>query len=143
MKQQIGKLGEQLVATWLQNQGWQILNQRWRCRWGEIDLIATHAQPDVHLAFIEVKTRSTGNWDQDGILALNGDKQQKLYRSAQFFLSQYPRWTEVPCRFDLALVHCQPQASTLPVTDPKLSRKTLVASGYCLTLRAYLEAAFE
>ena len=36
----LGLLGEKLVAQWLQSQNWLILHHRWRCRWGEIDLIA-------------------------------------------------------------------------------------------------------
>ncbi len=36
----VGELGEQLVAGWLQTQNFGILHHRWRCRWGEIDLIA-------------------------------------------------------------------------------------------------------
>lgn len=38
----IGNAGEDLVAQWLQSQGWVILYRRWRCRWGEIDIIAQH-----------------------------------------------------------------------------------------------------
>jgi putative endonuclease len=38
--QQVGWLGEELVARWLQCYGWTIVAQRWRCRWGELDLIA-------------------------------------------------------------------------------------------------------
>lgn len=36
----IGILGENFVADWLQAQGWTILHRRWRCRWGELDIIA-------------------------------------------------------------------------------------------------------
>ncbi|MFB2977079.1 YraN family protein [Microseira sp. BLCC-F43] len=36
----IGILGEDFVASWLQAQGWTILHRRWRCRWGELDIIA-------------------------------------------------------------------------------------------------------
>ncbi len=38
--QTLGTVGEQFVAAWLQQQGWTILHQQWRCRWGEIDVIA-------------------------------------------------------------------------------------------------------
>ena len=60
----IGVLGEELVAQWLQSTGWTILQRRWRCRWGEIDIIARlqqkanisrlsqHSTPQ--LAFVEV-----------------------------------------------------------------------------------------
>ena len=47
----IGKLGEQLVAQWLEAQGWIILHHRWRCTWGEIDLIAQPKSSDA-LAYI-------------------------------------------------------------------------------------------
>lgn len=36
----IGALGEDLVAKWLAQCGWNILHRRWRCRLGEIDIIA-------------------------------------------------------------------------------------------------------
>ncbi len=36
----IGVLGEEFVAQWLHSQGWIVLHRRWRCPWGELDLIA-------------------------------------------------------------------------------------------------------
>ncbi len=139
----IGELGEQLVAEWLQSQGWTILHRRWKSRLGEIDLIATtSAQHNPLLAFVEVKTRSRNNWDENGLLAINTSKQNKLYRTAQSFLSQYPHFAEIPCRFDVAIISCQPAPNTYSTT-PQIKGKTLSAQGYQFTLKSYLESAFD
>ncbi|TBR59075.1 hypothetical protein B4U84_24825 [Westiellopsis prolifica IICB1] len=43
----IGNAGEDLVAHCLQSQGWVIIDRRWRCRWGEIDIIAQYVEEDA------------------------------------------------------------------------------------------------
>ena len=101
--QQIGELGEKLIALWLESNGYEVLHQRWRCRWGEIDLIAREKSTNT-VIFVEVKTRSKGNWDDDGILAINFPKQQKIGKTAAIFLAQNPNLEDYPCRFDIALV---------------------------------------
>jgi len=99
-----GLQGEEVVAQWLQQQGARILHRRWRCRWGELDLIA---QWEGELVFVEVKTRSAGNWDRNGLLAVSGRKQEKLRCAAEGFLAESPEWAEAGCRFDVALVYYQ------------------------------------
>ncbi|MCW6036443.1 YraN family protein [Spirulina subsalsa FACHB-351] len=99
---EVGQLGEQLVALWLKQQGWQILQQRWRCREGEIDLIAQSEAEGM--AFVEVKTRRRGNWDEDGRLAVDERKQRRFSQAAEVFLSRFPQWADLPCRFDCAFV---------------------------------------
>lgn len=120
----IGVLGEDFIAQWLQSSDWKILHRRWRCRWGEIDIIATNLDT---LAFIEVKTRSAGSWDAGGLLAITPQKQAKLWKTAQNFLATYQELADYACRFDVALVYCE--------------KRSLYPS-YTLSLQEYIPAAF-
>ncbi|MBF2008458.1 MAG: YraN family protein [Chlorogloeopsis fritschii C42_A2020_084] len=159
----IGNAGEDLVAQWLQSQGWVILYRRWRCRWGEIDIIAQHdgveqedkgnvneklstssTTPSPKLAFVEVKTRSSGNWDSGGRSAIAPPKQLKLWRTAQMFLAKYPDKADYLCQFDVAIVYCQRisiESPTVKVIDTTLASSSI--EKYKLILQEYICAAFE
>lgn len=100
-QQTTGDAGEALVCQYLEAKGWRILATQWRCRWGELDIVA---RQDPVLAFVEVKTRQGQGWDQAGRLAVDGRKQQKLIRTATTFLAHFPDCAELECRFDVALV---------------------------------------
>ena len=143
----IGELGEQLVARWLEIQGWRILAHRWRCRWGEIDLIA---QNESILSFVEVKTRSARNWDAGGMLAITDRKQAKLWRTASFFLTEQPHLADLPCRFDVALVSYRQSPSPVQLVNSNVFERQKIKigdavawQGYQLTLHKYIESAFE
>jgi putative endonuclease len=144
----IGTLGEDLVAQWLQSNSWMVLHRRFSCRWGEIDIIAQFENGKADnsmLAFIEVKTRSSGNWDAGGRSAITRQKQAKLWRTAQMFLSEYPERADYPCRFDVAIVYCQRVSKKLR-NSVMASSKVLANSSdgvYHLTLQEYILAAFD
>ncbi|MBW4513561.1 MAG: YraN family protein [Scytonematopsis contorta HA4267-MV1] len=162
----IGNAGEDLVTQWLQSIGWIILHRQWRCRFGEIDIIAqmseetrrmkqaevldsvpnsfistfdstsTYSYPI--LAFVEVKTRSRGNLDVGGRSAIAFSKQEKLWRTAEMFLTQYPEKADYDCRFDVAIVCCQ---RTSKKTNAETEAKQEVR-GYDLILEEYIPGAF-
>ncbi|BAZ26735.1 hypothetical protein NIES4073_76430 [Kalymmatonema gypsitolerans NIES-4073] len=160
----IGIAGEDLVAQWLQSKGWVILHRRWRYRQGEIDIIAeydgeagedkgTSRQADNGkafssplsplLAFVEVKTRSQGNWDAGGRNALTKQKQTKLWHTALMFLAKYPEKADYPCRFDVAIVCYQPSQELLGVTIAQEAIVTSSVGGHSLVLQEYIRAAFD
>jgi putative endonuclease len=58
-KRQLGVRGEDLACAELQRQGMQVLVRNWRCRLGEIDIVAAETgERGVTLVFCEVKCRS-------------------------------------------------------------------------------------
>lgn len=159
----IGQLGEELVAQWLQSTGWVILHRRFSCRWGEIDIIAQSygiQAPEENsdsgkdavncvftqestLVFVEVKTRSLRNWDAGGREAITPKKQIKLWRTAETFLAKYPQKADYPCQFDVAIVCCQEIIKNpIEVSNQQVLASSLVA-GYQLQLQEYIPAAFD
>ncbi len=137
----LGTLGETLVANWLTTQGWQVLDRQWHCTWGELDLVVARAMagPPGQLAFVEVKTRSQGNWDADGLMALTRRKQSKLSKAAQLYLLRHPQWVRAVCRFDVALVTCR----WGPCPSHQAERHLNLADGRYLALQDYIDAAFD
>ena len=81
---ELGKFGEDFACTYLQRQGYRIEFRNFRCKIGEIDIIAVK---DNVLSFIEVKTRrhahSTYGMPRE---AVNLAKQKKIYRCAELYM---------------------------------------------------------
>lgn len=142
--QDLGIYGEQLVENWLIQQGWTVLFRRWHCRWGELDLVVQgyNAQggklSSPMVAFVEVKTRSRGNWDLDGLLSITPAKQRKLWTTARLFLTRHPHLANLPCRLDVALVSCH---ATRPTNDK--AHLELPDGQRYLVLQDYLVNAIE
>jgi len=94
---------ERFAAEYLEQQGLRILHRNFRCRFGEIDLIAKH---DSILVFVEVRFRKNKHFGGP-LASIDHRKQQKIIRTAHFFLNSQPRYQDTPCRFDaLAITLC-------------------------------------
>lgn len=89
-----GVAAEQRAAEYIAAQGLTLLARNWRCRFGEIDLIAKDGKT---LIFIEVRARSNPNFG-GAASSIGAAKQGKLIRSAQMYLQTISPLP--PCRFD-------------------------------------------
>jgi len=103
-KQQIGEKGEYYARCYLETNGYYIVEQNWRCRTGEIDLIALK---DSLLAIIEVRTRSVNEYFGNPEESVDGRKQSKIRQTTNYYLSREHRWknrTDLEIRFDVIAV---------------------------------------
>ena len=91
---QIGALGEQLAVEHLRSRGLKVLARNWRCRHGELDVIAADVTAGV-VVFVEVKTRTSdrfGGVEQ----AVTPQKVRRLRRLAGAWLAaQSDSWAQV------------------------------------------------
>ena len=94
-----GDWGEALVANYLRDRSYTIIASGYRCRFGEIDLIAKKCGV---LCFVEVKLRSNLSYGLPREF-VTASKQEKLRTTAQFYLSTHG--LDVPARFDVAEVY--------------------------------------
>lgn len=94
-----GDRGEAMAAEYLRENGYEILASQFRCRFGEIDLIA---EKDGVLLFVEVKLRTNLQYGVPREY-VTVKKQEKLRAAALLYLSG--RELDVPARFDVAEVY--------------------------------------
>ena len=95
----LGRWGEMLAADYLRKKGFQLLGAGWRCRFGELDLIATDRE---YLCFVEVKLRKTSAYGSAGAF-VDWRKQEKLRLAAQLYLLEHP--TQLQPRFDVVEIY--------------------------------------
>lgn len=96
-RRQLGAKYEERAARYLEDMGCEILERNYRCRSGEIDLIA---RDGAYLVFAEVKYRKSSK--AGGPLeAVNQEKQKRLSRAALWYLKKKYGSLDIPCRFDV------------------------------------------
>jgi len=98
----LGRMGEDAAAQFLQSQGHTILVRNWRCRSGEIDIVSRDGDCVV---FTEVKARAGAGFGSPGE-AVGPIKQRRLRTLAAQWLREADRWAP-SVRFDVVAVHSQ------------------------------------
>lgn len=92
----IGKLGEDIAETHLKNLGYVILDKNFRCKCGEIDLIAVNSG---YICFVEVKTRYGTKFGTPAE-SVNYFKQKKISKTAEVYIS-FKKIADSNFRFDV------------------------------------------
>lgn len=93
---EIGCSYERLAGKYLERQGYQILEYNYRCKSGEIDLIARDGE---YLVFCEVKYRKN-EAKGSPLEAVTPAKQRKISQTAMYYILT-GHMQNVPCRFDV------------------------------------------
>lgn len=90
-----GVRAEEEAAQYLERQGYKTLHQRYKTKFGEIDLIV---QKDNLLCFVEVKMRRN---IAEALESITPRVQKRIENTALFFLSEHPDYMNCDMRFDV------------------------------------------
>jgi len=94
----LGAAAEEAATAFLAAQGLTILERNYRCRMGELDVIALLA-PDV-LVIAEVRLRSRSDYG-GGAASVDGRKRQRILRASRHLLMMRPALARLRARFDV------------------------------------------
>ena len=84
-RKKLGKLGESFASKVLSLDGYSIVDRNYRCRYGEIDLIA---EKEDELYFVEVKTRRGDAFGSPSD-SVTAEKRMHIKRAAASYLSEH------------------------------------------------------
>ena len=98
----LGAFGEAAAAEYLRKKHYEILGMNYRCRLGELDIIARQKETFV---FVEVKLRREGGF-ASAAEAVTPAKQRRLEVAAETWLAA-SELEDVPCRFDVIEVYLE------------------------------------
>lgn len=100
MSRAAGLRGEAEAAKYLRKKGYTLLASQWRCRFGELDLVARSRQGTI--CFVEVKLRGEHSIAMPREF-VDERKRAKLRMTAAAWMSMHD--LDAPARFDVAEVY--------------------------------------
>ena len=96
----VGQIGEDTAANMLRAKGYKILKRNYRCRHGEIDIIA---EKYGNMSFIEVKTRQSFQFGRP-CEVIDDEKKSHIRKSAMCYLGEMREKGYVPRKYDFQVV---------------------------------------
>jgi putative endonuclease len=96
----LGKIGEDLACRELERRGYAIVARRYRCRRGELDIIA---RDGATLVFVEVKSRDGHDFGEASEAVTRVKRRRIAALAFEYIVRHHVR--ECPCRFDVVSIH--------------------------------------
>jgi putative endonuclease len=112
----VGKIGEDLAREYLEKNGYKILEQNYRTKYAEIDLVAEKSDGffrKKRLVFVEVRTKVGENFGSPED-TLNKAKLHKVLWNASTY-SAFKKW-DGPARIDAICIVLKPDFSVSRLT---------------------------
>jgi putative endonuclease len=97
-RQALGRAAEEAAAQFLAAQQLTILKRNYRCRAGELDIVAL--ERDAVLVIAEVRLRSRSNYG-GGAASVDGIKQRRIVRASRHLLTTHRQLARCAVRFDV------------------------------------------
>ncbi len=95
----LGKYGEEIAVAYLKGRKYAVLDRNYRCKCGEVDIVAREGKT---LVFVEVKTRRNDSYGPPQ-LSVTQFKQRQISKAALLYLSS-KKMENVPARFDVIAI---------------------------------------
>ena len=108
-KRAIGNHYEQVAAEFLRQRGYEIIEQNYFCKKGEIDIVAKEGE---YVVFVEVKYRKDKKHGY-GMEAVTKGKQKRIKQAALFYMMEHRLSMDQPIRFDVISIDGE-EVSLLP-----------------------------
>ena len=104
-RKELGAKGEKLAAKFLRRKGYRIVQRNYKCKLGEIDIVA---QIDGMFAFVEVRTRSTEEFGPPQY-SITAAKRKQITKAALSYIRE-KKLAGQSCRFDVIAVTFSPES---------------------------------
>ncbi len=99
-KKVFGQIGENMAADVLRAKGYRIMRQNYRCKQGEVDIIA---ERHGHLSFVEVKTRQNFNFGRP-CECITEDKKKHIRKAAYRYMEEIREKGYYPIDYDFQVI---------------------------------------
>ena len=113
---EVGKIGEDLARKYLEKEGYKIVEQNYRTKYAEIDLVVEKSSKlwgTKTLVFVEVRTKVGENFGSPED-TINKAKLWKVLQNAKSYAA-FSKW-QGPCRIDAVCIVLQPDLSVERLT---------------------------